>query len=308
MRKKASYILLICLLVFSHSYTSAFTFQVGDEDIYYGISSYENIIRNISYRDIGKSFAREPIIRLTVFHVFRGEGANFKPKGRIRVKESLKYIARALGVEEGDYLKELQNLNILTSGEYKAITETSKGNQYTTREELALWLSRSLKLKGRNPYLITGFKDYSRFNVNNIRLIEDFLQRGYMVGYKDGYFRPKQGISKEELAMVLARALDDLWYLKGGKIKEGEVDYIKIVSTTELGSPTIKRVYYMKNKDRTYPTIYTYESRMNHLNKGFIIYNKGRLQTQNILKRGHTVKYYIDSENNLVYGELKGIY
>ena len=65
---------------------------------------------------------------------------------------------------------------------------------------------------------------------------------------------------------------------------------------------------YIENKDSTYPIIYTSKSRRLNLTKGFPVYNNGRLQTSDILDIKDTIKYYVDYENNVVYGEIKNIY
>ena len=308
MKKTLSYILILILLLTGQSFILADGFRVGDQDIYYGIKGYKNIQRNIGYKDIDKSFAKDSIIKLTVFDIFRGEGSKFKPKSKVNTKQSLRYISRTLGLNEEEYLDTLNKLGILTAEEYETITTTFKGNQYATREEIAIWIARSLGLQEKTPYFTRSFKDYSRFNMETVKLVEALLQEGYMVGYKEGYFRPKQAITKEELATVLDQSLDDILTMRGFQIKEGEIDNIKTVSTTEKGTPIVQNIYYMKNKDRTYPIIYTSKSNKAHLNKGFLIYDKGKLSTSDKLKKKDTMKYYIDNENNLIYGELKEIY
>jgi len=42
-----------------------------------------------------------------------------------------------------------------------------------------------------------------------------------------------------------------------------------------------------------------------NITKGFPIYNNGRLQTSDILDIKDTIKYYVDYENNVIYGEIK---
>lgn len=302
------YILVIGILFSTLTPTFAHEFPVGDEDIYKGAHNYQNILKNARYKDIDKSFAKDSIIKLTILGIFKEKDPNFKPRGYITKRQTLLYIGRALGLDEEEYMDGLCKLDVLTNEEYEDIAETRIGTNNTTREEVALWLGRSLMLEEKLPNITRGFKDYASFTTKHLKIIESFIQQGYMNGYQDGYFKPKHYITKEELAKVLDNALDDILLMRDFKIKEGEIDHIKRVVTTEGNTPVIKMLYYMKNKDNTYPIIYTSKSRRLNITKGFPIYNNGRLQTSDILDIKDTIKYYVDYENNVVYGEIKNIY
>ena len=302
------YILIIGILFSALTPTFAQEFPVGDEDIYRGVGNYQNILKNARYKDIDKSFAKDSIIKLTILGTFKSKNQNFKPKAYITKRQTLLYIGRILGLDEEEYMDELRKLNVLTNEEYEIITKNDKKPGNTTREEVALWIGRSIKLEEKLPNITRGFRDYTYFSTKYLKIIESFIQQGYMNGYQDGYFKPKHYITKEELAKVLDNALDDILLMRDFKIKEGEIDHIKRVVTTEGDIPVIKTLYYMKNKDNTYPIIYTSKSRRLNLTKGFPVYNNGRLQTSDILDIKDTIKYYVDYENNVICGEIKTIY
>lgn len=283
MRKLLSYILTL-ILTLTLTTTFADGFKVGDEDIYHGILNYNNMRKNMVYKDISESFAKTSIIKLTALNIFEREGQNFRPKSNITRREALNYINRALGLEE-------------------EIIETEEINRNATREEIATWLAKGLKLQGKTPNIARGFRDYTNFDNETLPLVESFLQEGYIKGYQDGYFRPKRAITKEQLAKVLDNALDDLLLSRGFKIKEGVITNIKTVTTTEEHTPVVQKIYYLNNEDGTYPIIYTSKSNKEHLTKGFLLYKKGKLTTSDELKVNDMIKYYIDHENKVIFAE-----
>ncbi|HFL3828658.1 TPA: S-layer homology domain-containing protein [Clostridioides difficile] len=344
MKKVLIYLLAISLFMGS---TIAFAegLSIGDEDVYKGLVGYKNIQNKINYKAIDKSFAKSSIIKLFALDIFKGDEANFKPKTNITRRQALTCISRALGLyEEEDIIETLLKLGIITKEEYESITDLSdeqlkridenvkklseKGklskeqiskikekeiekltwDRNATREEVALWIGRSLGLEGKTPYIVKGFKDYSSFNSQNITLMEAFLQQVNMVGYNDGYFRPKRAITREQFAKILDYALDDLLITIGYQIKEGEIDDIKRITTREGYLSVIQNIYYMKNTDGTYPIIHTSKSPRESLSQGFLVYRRGRLATSEILKVSDEIKYYVNPENNIVYSEFRGIY
>lgn len=308
MKKLLFYIFIITIIITTQSTILADGFTVGDEAIYYGTPNFRNIQKNITYRDIENSFAKDSIIKLTAFDIFQTGSKNFRPKSYVTREQASGCISRALGYYKSNPIETLTSLNILTEEDYADISTTDGKQRTATREEVALWLARCLGLEEKTPCIIRGFKDYSRFNINSIGLIESLLQEGLVVGYNNGYFRPNQSITKEQLAVMLDNTLDGILTSRGYSVKEGEIYDIKTNVTTNNHQPLIQRIYYMKNIDGTYPVIHTSLSSNGNLTNGFLLYKERKLSNSGALKIHDTIRYYVDSEGVVVFAEDVDIY
>ncbi|BBH24618.1 hypothetical protein Back11_59630 [Paenibacillus baekrokdamisoli] len=84
---------------------------------------------------------------------------------------------------------------------------TIRTQREVTREEAAVMISRLLKLSGieqpANP-----FSDSDSFSAWSKTQIAAVADKKLMIGYKDGSFRPKSTITRAEIVVALARALN----------------------------------------------------------------------------------------------------
>ena len=344
LKKILIYFTIISILLLQTFPIFADDFTVGDEDVYQGVSGYKGIQRNISYKDISNSWAKSSIYKLSALGIMNGTNGKFNPRAYMTKRQVLEFIGKTLGIQSSDYVEHLKKENIIPKEEFERIdtlpecTEKKIDNyvkkqveknklskeeeeklreaqrdRYTwgknaTREEVAVWIGRALKLTSKNPYMVNGFKDCNKFTEETKYIIEAVLQEGYMSGFSNGYFKPRQAINREQFAKTLDNALDDLLTLRDFKIREGEIYDIKVVATIENHTPAVQTIYYMKNIDGTYPIIYTSKSNKSHLNKGFLVYKNRKLDLSDGLKIEDTIKYYIDEEDNIIYSEFKDIY
>jgi hypothetical protein len=305
MKKIISFVLTI-LIVFSCTYSfssSIDEFQVGDEDIYEGVPGYRNIRNNILYKDVKKTWGRSSIYKLSALGFIHGNSKGyFRPKSYITRKEALECIGKSMGIYTDDYVKALIKEKIISKEEKN---QKCAWGRNATREEIAVWIGRSLGLKEtKNFYMVNGFKDRSKFKSSYLPMVETVLENGIMCGYSNGYFKPKHFITREEFAKTLDMAIDDILINRGYKIKTGDVQDIKVLVVTEVNTPVVKNILYMRNEDGTYPIIYTSKASKLNLNKGFIIYRGGRLKTSDDIDIWDYMKYYVDEKNRIVYGEM----
>jgi len=86
--------------------------------------------------------------------------------------------------------------------------ETFKPDQSITREEIAMVLVRALGLEER---LNSEFEEYFADNTDigewSRKAVYLLSEIGIFSGYEDGLFRPQNNITRQELAVVIARAL-----------------------------------------------------------------------------------------------------
>lgn len=81
---------------------------------------------------------------------------------------------------------------------------TYRPDQAVTRQELIVILARALKPQagaGQAP----SFTDETKIGKWAADAVKSAVQAGWITGYSDGSFRPQEGITRVELAAVLAR-------------------------------------------------------------------------------------------------------
>ncbi|WP_196427079.1 S-layer homology domain-containing protein [Paenibacillus woosongensis] len=82
---------------------------------------------------------------------------------------------------------------------------TFKPNHPVTRAEFTVMLAGALKLEGDGSALI--FTDHDRIGGWAKQAVAQAVQAGIVVGYNDGSFRPNTQITRAEMAVMIARAL-----------------------------------------------------------------------------------------------------
>ncbi|MFD0712231.1 S-layer homology domain-containing protein [Paenibacillus sp. GCM10027626] len=82
---------------------------------------------------------------------------------------------------------------------------TYRPDQAVTRQELIAILARALKPQA-GAEQAPGFRDEAKIGKWASAAVAAAVQAGWITGYSDGSFRPQEGITRVELAAVLARA------------------------------------------------------------------------------------------------------
>jgi len=94
----------------------------------------------------------------------------------------------------------------VTNGVCSGITNTEfKPNDYITREQAAVMISNYKKISDKNYDKIAMFTD--RYNISSWAKsgVEGVIEKGYMGGYLDGSFKPKNKITRAEAVSTLSR-------------------------------------------------------------------------------------------------------
>lgn len=131
------------------------------------------------------------------------------------------------------YVSALINRNIFRGYE----DNNFRPQQGITREELAVVLVRALGLESRLENLEDpAFADMDDFGDWSKKAIALLTQMQILRGYEDGTFKPKNVISRQELAVILARALSK----EAGDVS---VDFADKGSIASWAENEIKKVY-----------------------------------------------------------------
>lgn len=86
---------------------------------------------------------------------------------------------------------------------------TAQPNALVTREQAATMLGRSLRFQNP-PGVITKFHDNQRIGVWSRGYVQEAADQGIIQGYQDGNFRPRNYITRGQVACFLVRALGTL--------------------------------------------------------------------------------------------------
>ncbi|MFD0715768.1 S-layer homology domain-containing protein [Paenibacillus sp. GCM10027626] len=83
--------------------------------------------------------------------------------------------------------------------------QSFRPNQSISRQELVAMLARALKPASSNE-AAPAFTDQGRIGSWALKDVAAAVQAGWITGYADGSFRPQEGITRTEMAAIIARA------------------------------------------------------------------------------------------------------
>lgn len=167
------------------------------------------------------SWAQEYLDTLSDWNVMRGDiQGNLNPERNITRAEFVALVNRAYGYDElnGNPFTDVpesawyaEDIDIAYNvGYFQGTTETTAVPAGSlTREQAAVLLSRNLMLQPTVGETL-GFSDSRTLSEWSRGLIGAAVNEGVVNGYSDGTFRPKNQITRGEVAAMLARALGNL--------------------------------------------------------------------------------------------------
>lgn len=162
----------------------------------------------------------EPYLeKLVSWGVMRGDSSgNLHPDRTLTRAEFVVLVNRALGykdtsasvpfrdVSPSDWYYDDINIGH-TIGYFKGTSATTASPRAAvTREQAAVLLSRNLALDD-DPGASIDFTDSSRLANYSRGLIRSAVVEGILSGYSDGSFRPKQSITRGQMAVLLVKAI-----------------------------------------------------------------------------------------------------
>lgn len=315
---------------FADSYYDSFIYGVG-----YG----ETLLKNISFNDISRHWAEIPIKRMAAHNLIRGYTTNlFKPNVSIPKEQVIVIIIRAMGQEEaaqkqaelgldipilqpgdtvysyspwlGGYLYQAYEQGILTERELITLQWQAPAE----RQEVAYWLAKALKLPelyGSEMQQIYSLNDWHDIKKEYLTQIESVLKEGIMTGTPKRDFKPKDGMTRAEMAAVMDRSMDLFLPYSGLKKLMGTV--IKQTSETEsTGTGTIKRENYTVellngetiNISVEDKIINSWQNESNNL----IVLKDGKLGDNSLIYPEDDIVFYLDPKNRVTFLEVTGAF
>ncbi|HHU70211.1 MAG TPA: S-layer homology domain-containing protein [Thermoanaerobacterales bacterium] len=305
----------------------------------YGVEYGEALLKNISFDDISRHWAEIPIKRMAAHNLIRGYTPNsFRPNVSIPKEQVIAIIIRAMGKEEAaqkqaelgldtpisqggttvysyspwseGYLQQAYEQGILTEEELI----TLQWQDPAERQEVAYWLDKALKLPeiyGSEMQQIYSLNDWRDIKKEYLIQIESILKEGIMTGTPKRYFKPKDSMTRAEMAAVMDRSMDLFLPYSGTKKLMGSV--VKQTSETELtGTGSIKREIYtvqllsgetinIAAEDRI---INSWQRESNNL----IVFKNGKLGDNSLLCAKDDIVFYLDPQNRVTLVEVTGAF
>ncbi|WPP40648.1 Ig-like domain-containing protein [Paenibacillus hunanensis] len=176
--------------------------------------------------DVVKSWAVAPVMKLMSLGIVQGDTqGNYNPKQAINRYEMAVILAKTLRLDvnapsQGSpassantpdwaqpYVQAVVSQGIMTGN-----SDSFNGNGQVTREQLATLIGRMLpdSVTTGTPATNVTFKDASKMSTWAVQGIAKVQALGLMKGYDDQNFRPKQAVTREEMAAVIAKVVDML--------------------------------------------------------------------------------------------------
>lgn len=312
---------IVSILILSLIFTS-FSSIASGSTVYSGVSSASAIFLNMSYADIGSSFARNDIMRMTGLSVIRGNGNRlYYPTNKLKREEALAMILRLMGKEKDVQLAQTsRNSNptartsssgqvdswaqgVITVAKNTGLLskqETSLDfTQYATRQEVANWIAKGINLSpvyGKDAQYVYSYKDSSLFDADKLPYIEATIESSIMSGYNNGYFGPNDSITREQMAAVLSRAFNVSYAMMGYTKDEG---YIEDIERDNVDGG-VRHTYVLKN-DSGQDIALVAESSPN-ANYDFAVLKNGKAGLSSIISNGDRLTYYTNG-SNVIFAE-----
>ncbi|WP_019636202.1 S-layer homology domain-containing protein [Paenibacillus fonticola] len=190
--------------------------------------------QNNPFQDIDMSYAKKEIVALYNDNIMTGtEPGRFAPKQSITRAEFLTTLVRLLRLTPVQ--AEVPSYSDVPSSKWyygyiQAATEiglaagtgfgTFSPNRPLSRQEAAAWIVRAFKQHPAPTATLPPYRDQSEIASWALPYVQTVTKLQFMVGY-EGFFQPKQSLSRQEAASLLYRVL-------GHKTWSGEIG--KVIS------------------------------------------------------------------------------
>lgn len=282
-------------------------------ETYSGVLYCDSLYHNASYQDISGHWAQPAIYRVTALGIVRGEGARFRPNSAASREDVLGMLIRLAGLEEA-----AQNINVDPRSEaghlnpwganYVALAQamgiiTDEERQKTswqaaaTREEVAYWMARTLNylpVYGQAQQAIYGFNDWKSFTKSKIPYCEAIIGARIMSGTTGNNFKPRQAITRAELAAVLDKASQVYLPAKGYKNLQGTIGNTSFVG----GTPGATRNHYQVVQDDGQSFFMIVDPE-----RDFLVCKNRNLGRSGFLNTGDNVRVLVGPQNEVLLVE-----
>jgi len=263
-------------------------------------------VQGQTYTDTVGHWAEQDVLKMSALGIINGDGTgHFYPENLISRQEVIALLIRMTGGEPDEvlslsnYVEKSQGVSdwaasYINSALRQEIITTDE-LQYLNwgfpaeRREVAMWLSKSLKLvpvANDNEEILTQFKDVNNINSKIAPYIIPLVKNEIFIG-SNGYFKPYNPIKRGEVATILSRANEKFAVKNSINSKLGQI--------VNLNSKPKESITFQSLLEKQETVFLTKETSL---------YRNGEKVGLKDLAPGEWLDYVIDSTNNLIYANV----
>lgn len=279
-----------------------------------------------NFADVGRHWAREPILRMAGRGLMRGTGSGrFGPEESLTKEQAITLVVRLVGLEDeatraaevpGDlaegvsywargYLATALNYGIIYDAE---LTELDRRwREPALRQEAALWLARGLGLDpiyGLERQVLYTFDDYQEFDERYLGYMEAILQEGIMASVTKNRFFPNRAIKRGEMAAILDRVMERSAHLRGEAVKKGFITGIEQSTDTTGGSPVIKTAYRVEVPGDKPLDLVVEKETSGQVLRDVVVLKGGSLSDSRVLCWGDELELVVSTDGYAVFAQV----
>ena len=302
----------------------------------YGVEYSDTLLKNISFKDISRHWAETPIKKMAAHNLIRGYTTDtFRPNVSIPKEQVIAIIIRAIGLEEvaqkkagtdldmpimpgqdGDiytyspwsrgYLHEAYEQGILTEQEFIM----TQWQEPAERQEAAYWLAKALKLPelyGSELQQIYSLNDWRDIDEEYLIQIESILKEDIMSGTPERKFKPKDNMTRAEMAAIMERSMD--YFLPYTDLKKLMGTITSLTSETEsTGTGAIrKEIYNVLLLSGETVNIVVEDKVINNWQResnDLVVLKNGKLGSSSLLYPNDDIIIYLDPNDRVTFIEV----
>lgn len=276
-----------------------------------GSNKGKDIITNSYFSDIKNTYGHESIVRMAALGVVKQYGdKKYYPASKATGYDVLGMLVRMRGNEaavmqrvynqagsstttaalkqlmDQEYLVEAQTLGIINA------TEVLNLGSPTTKELLAVWTSRAIGLAPVfNQQTVFTYSDWASVNPVYRSLIEDMTTNGIIPLKNDGTFAPKENVTRGELAVIMASALETQYAARTIVAGFGLVIGVKPETIYNNGDTVKRNTVTVKNTDGTVTNLVSETHSKGNQQFDYVTHKNGIVSNNANLKLGDEVEY-----------------
>jgi S-layer homology domain. len=271
----------------------------------------KDIITNAYFSDIKNTYGHESIVRMAALGVVKQYGdKKYYPSSKATGYDIIGMLVRMRGNEaavmqrvynlagssttperlrtfmDQEYLVEAQTLGIVNA------TEVLNLDQPATKETLAVWIARTIGLAPIfNQQTVFTYSDWANVNPIYRSLIEDMTTNGIIPLKNDGTFAPKENVTRGELAVIMAAALETQYAARTITSGFGLVIGVKPETIYNNGDTVKRNTITVKNTDGTVTNLVSETHSKGNQQFDYVTHKNGIVSNNGNLKLGDEIEY-----------------
>lgn len=290
--------------------------DTADATSYLGYSRGLEIIVNSNYSDINSDPYEESIVRMSALGVAKQYGdKKYYPSEDVTGYEALGFLVRLAGNEAAvmqnvyaqtgtsssteqvtqimnqQYLNQAQALGIINANEVVGL------NEPVTKELITVWTARAIGQQAiYDQDTVFSFYDWAQISSTYRALIEGMVTEGIVSVNNDGSFGPKDYVSRSEIAVIMANALETQYDTRGIQSGFGLVVGVNEETVYEDDNTITRNTLTVKNTDGTVTTLIAESHTKGNRDYNYVVYKDGYVSDNGAIALGDEIEYVLDND------------